>query len=55
MTWVEWLLVAVLVLGVITLFMRTRRLLNLSRRQQKNIDYSKIKRWDEEDEEDEWR
>lgn len=52
MTWVEWLLIAVLVFGALALFMRTRRLLKLSRRQQNDIDYSKIKRWDDDPEDD---
>lgn len=54
MTWMAWLLIAVLVAGGLALCLRTRQLLRLSRRQQKNIDYTKIKHWDDETEDD-WR
>jgi len=54
MSWVEWLVIAVLVLGALALVMRTRRLLKRSRRQQDEIDYSRIKRFEDE-EDDDWR
>ena len=55
MSWVDWLVIAVLVLGALALVMRTRRLLRLSRRQQDEIDYSKVKRFDDDEEDDDWR
>lgn len=49
MSLLGWLVIAGLVLGGVALAMRTRRLIRISRRQQERIDYSRIRRWEDDD------
>ena len=46
--------IALLLLGIILLATYLREQFKKSRQAEKNIDYSKIKRWDD-DEDDDWR
>jgi hypothetical protein len=48
-----WIVGALLLLGVVLLASYLREQFKKSRQAEKNIDYSKIKRWDD-DEEDDW-
>ena len=49
-----WVLIALLLLGVILMASYLREQFKKSAEAEKNIDYSKIKRWEDDDEDDEW-
>ena len=49
-----WIVVALLLLGAVLLASYLREQFKKSREAEKKIDYGKIRRWDDDDEDDSW-